>query len=137
MNCPELVEILPCIFLGQLCVAEVTDQTTKYKVAPGFKLEKIYDVKKGEGSWVALTEDGKGGKGRLITADQYGKLYGVTPAPPAGGETTVEPLNIPVGGTHGLLWHIGTRYIVVNEKSQVHPVETGDLKDLLACLLSK
>ena len=122
MNYSGLVKILPCLFLGQLCVAEVTDQTTKYKVAPGFKLEKIYDVKKEEGSWVALTEDGKG---RLITADQYGKLYRVTPAPLAGGETTVEPLNIPVGGAHGLLWHEGTLYIVVNEKSQVHPVETG------------
>lgn len=48
-------------------MGEVTDQTAKFKVAPGFKLEKIYDVKKEEGSWVALTEDGKG---RLIAADQ-------------------------------------------------------------------
>ncbi len=115
--------MLPCLLLAQVCVAEVTDQTAKYKVAAGFKLEKIYDVqKKEEGSWVALTEDGKG---RLIVADQYGKLYRVTPAPLAGGETTVEPLNIPVGGAHGLLWHEGMLYIVVNEKAQVHPVETG------------
>ena len=115
--------MLPCLLLAQMCVAEVTDQTAKYKVAAGFKLEKIYDVqKKEEGSWVALTEDGKG---RLIVADQYGKLYRVTPAPLAGGETTVEPLNIPVGGAHGLLWHDGMLYIVVNEKAQVYPVETG------------
>ena len=115
--------MLPCLLLAQVCVAEVTDQTAKYKVAAGFKLEKIYDVqKKEEGSWVALTEDGKG---RLIVADQYGKLYRVTPAPLAGGETTVEPLNIPVGGAHGLLWHDGMLYIVVNEKAQVYPVETG------------
>jgi putative heme-binding domain-containing protein len=115
--------MLPCLLLAQVCVAEVIDQTAKYKVAAGFKLEKIYDVqKKEEGSWVALTEDGKG---RLIVADQYGKLYRVTPAPLAGGETTVEPLNIPVGGAHGLLWHEGMLYIVVNEKAQVHPVETG------------
>ena len=115
--------MLPCLLLAQVCVAEVTDQTAKYKVAAGFKLEKIYDVqKKEEGSWVALTEDGKG---RLIVADQYGKLYRVTPAPLAGGETIVEPLNIPVGGAHGLLWHEGMLYIVVNEKAQVHPVETG------------
>ena len=115
--------MLPCLLLAQVCLAEVTDQTAKYKVAAGFKLEKIYDVqKKEEGSWVALTEDGKG---RLIVADQYGKLYRVTPAPLAGGETTVEPLNIPVGGAHGLLWHDGMLYIVVNEKAQVYPVETG------------
>ena len=115
--------MLPCLLLAQVCLAEVTDQTAKYKVAAGFKLEKIYDVqKKEEGSWVALTEDGKG---RLIVADQYGKLYRVTPAPLTGGETTVEPLNIPVGGAHGLLWHDGMLYIVVNEKAQVYPVETG------------
>ncbi len=118
----KLIWMLPCLLLGQVCMAEVTDQTTKYKVAAGFKLEKIYDVKKDEGSWVALTEDGKG---RLITADQYGKLYRVTPAPLAGGETTVEALTIPLGGAHGLLWHEGTLYVAVNEKSKEHPVETG------------
>jgi len=103
-------------------MAEVTDQTANYKVAEGFRLERIYDVKKEEGSWVALTEDGKG---RLIVADQYGKLYRVTPAPATGGTTSVEPLDIPVGGAHGLLWHEGTLYIVVNERAQTHPVATG------------
>jgi hypothetical protein len=63
----KLIWILPFLLLGGVCVGEVTDQTAKFKVAPGFKLEKIYDVKKEEGSWVALTEDGKG---RLIAADQ-------------------------------------------------------------------
>lgn len=110
------------LLLGQVCVAEVTDQTAKYKVAAGFKLEKIYDVKKEEGSWVALTEDGKG---RLIAADQYGKLYRVTPPPLTGGETKVEPLDVPIGGAHGLLWHEGMLYIVVNEKSKDFPVESG------------
>lgn len=114
--------MLPFLLLGQVCVAQVTDQTAKYKVAEGFKLEKVYDVKKEEGSWVALTEDGKG---RLIAADQYGKLYRVTPAPLSGGETKVEPLDIPVGGAHGLLWYEGTLYIVVNEKAKEYPVETG------------
>ena len=71
---------------------------------------------------MALTEDGKG---RLIAADQYGKLYRVTPAPLNGGETKVEPLNIPVGGAHGLLWHEGMLYIVVNEKGKEFPVESG------------
>jgi len=113
---------LGSLLLGQMCMAEVTDQTANYKVSEGFKLERIYTVQKEEGSWVALTEDGKG---RLIAADQYGKLYRVTPAPAQGGKTSVEPLEIPVGGAHGLLWHEGTLYIVVNEKSAVYPVETG------------
>ena len=123
----KLIWILPFLLLGSVCVGEVTDQTAKFKVAPGFKLEKIYDVKKEEGSWVALTEDGKG---RLIAADQYGKLYRVTPAPLTGGETKVEPLNIPIGGAHGLLWHEGMLYIVVNEKENENGVwmvkETAD-----------
>ena len=122
MNQFGLVRMLPLLLLGQVCVAEVTDQTAKFKVAAGFKLEKIYDVKKEEGSWVALTEDGKG---RLIAADQYGKLYRVTPAPLTGGETKVEALDIPVGGAHGLLWHEGMLYIVVNEKGKEFPVESG------------
>ena len=123
----KLIWILPFLLLGSVCVGEVTDLTAKFKVAPGFKLEKIYDVKKEEGSWVALTEDGKG---RLIAADQYGKLYRVTPAPLTGGETKVEPLNIPIGGAHGLLWHEGMLYIVVNEKENENGVwmvkETAD-----------
>jgi putative heme-binding domain-containing protein len=123
----KLIWILPFLLLGGVCVGEVTDQTAKFKVAPGFKLEKIYDVKKEEGSWVALTEDGKG---RLIAADQYGKLYRVTPAPLTGGETKVEHLNIPIGGAHGLLWYEGMLYIVVNEKENENGVwmvkETAD-----------
>ncbi len=122
MNQFGLVRMLPLLLLGQVCVAEVTDQTAKFNVAAGFKLEKIYDVKKEEGSWVALTEDGKG---RLIAADQYGKLYRVKPAPLTGGETKVEALDIPVGGAHGLLWHEGMLYIVVNEKGKEFPVESG------------
>lgn len=102
--------------------AQVTDQTSKFKVASGFKLEQLYEVKKEEGSWVALTEDGQG---RLIAADQYGGLFRVTVPSLAGGETTVEALDIPIGGAHGLLWHKGVLYIVINERAQKNPVETG------------
>jgi putative heme-binding domain-containing protein len=102
--------------------AQVNDRTADFKVAAGFKLEHIYEVKKEEGSWVALTEDGKG---RLIAADQYGGLFRITVPPLAGGETKVEALDIPIGGAHGLLWHEGVLYIAVNERSQKNPVETG------------
>jgi putative heme-binding domain-containing protein len=54
----------------------------------------------------------------------------VTPAPLAGGETKVEALNLPIGGAHGLLWHEGMLYIVVNEKETENGVwmvkETAD-----------
>jgi hypothetical protein len=48
MNHIGILRMLPCLLLAQVCVAEVTDQTAKYKVAAGFKLEKIYDVQKKE-----------------------------------------------------------------------------------------
>lgn len=102
--------------------AEVTDQTANFKVADGFKLERIHEVKKEEGSWVALTVDGKG---RLIASDQYGGLFRITPPPIEGGETKVEPLDIPVTGAHGLLWNKGVLYISVNERADKNPVQTG------------
>ena len=107
---------------GVAAQAAVTDRTADFKMAPGFRLDHLHKVAKEEGSWVALTVDGKG---RLIAADQYGKLYRVTPPPLTGGDSKVEPLPIPIGGAHGLLWNKGILYVSVNERSQVHPVETG------------
>ena len=102
--------------------AQVTDRTADFKVADGFKLEQIYEVKKDQGSWVALTEDGQG---RLIAADQYGGLFRITVPALTGGETKVEALDIPIGGAHGLLWHEGVLYIVINERAPKNAVETG------------
>jgi len=108
--------------LGGNCEAEVTDMTDKFKVAEGFKLEKIYDVPKQQGSWVGLTEDDKG---RLIATDQYGGLYRIKVPPLAGGETKVEALDIAVSGGHGVLWFKGKLYIVVNETVKGSPSATG------------
>lgn len=88
------------------------DVTSKYQVAPGFKLERLYRVPKDQGSWVAVTMDDKG---RLICADQYGKIYRVTPAADGSGTTSAQPMGIPLKGAHGLLWHQGVLYVVVNE----------------------
>ena len=44
-----------------------------FNVLPGFQVERLYTVPKGElGSWVCITTDDKG---RLIVSDQYGGLY--------------------------------------------------------------
>lgn len=102
--------------------AQVVDRTADFKVASGFKLEQIYEVKKEQGSWVGLTEDGQG---RLIAVDQYGGLFRITVPSLTGGETKVEPLDIPIGGAHGVLWHQGVLYIAVNERTQVNPTATG------------
>ncbi len=92
--------------------ASIVDKTSSHQVADGFKLEQLYQVPKDQGSWVAMTLDGNG---HLICADQYGKLYRVTPAAGGGDTTTVVPMEIPLRGAHGLLWHEGVLWVTVNE----------------------
>jgi putative heme-binding domain-containing protein len=85
------------------------------KVAKDFQLEQIYLVpREKEGSWVTLCVDPKG---RLITADQNGTLYRLTPPPP-GQHASVkpEPLNVKLTGAHGLLYAFDSLYVMVNER---------------------
>jgi putative heme-binding domain-containing protein len=61
-------------------------------------------------------------KGRLITSDQNGRLYRVTP-PPLGGkaeDTKVEMLPVELGGAHGLLWAFDSLYVVVCDGKYTH-----------------
>jgi len=94
------------------------DMTTRYQVAKDFKLERLYHVPKNQGSWVAMTVDGKG---HLLCSDQYGQIYRVTPGTAAGQASQVVPAGIKLGGAHGLLWNNGTLYVTVNEG----PEESG------------
>ncbi len=90
------------------------DATEQFKVAADFKLEKLYTVPKAQGSWVSMAVRPDG---RLIVGDQYGGLYRIQP-PALGDENAVteaEPLNLEIGGAHGLLWHRGALYVTVNE----------------------
>src|SRR5262249_574244 len=77
------------------------------KLLPGFEAELIYAVpKQNQGSWVNLTVDPQG---RLITSDQYGALYRITP-PPLGDRQTptkVELLDVKIGQAQGLLCAFG------------------------------
>jgi putative heme-binding domain-containing protein len=86
------------------------------KLLKGFKAELLYSVPKDEqGSWVNMCTDPKG---RLIVSDQYGPLYRITP-PAIGGkaeDTKVEKLDLPLGGSHGLLWAFDSLYVMVNER---------------------
>lgn len=72
------------------------------EVPDGFVVELVYDVPPWEGSWVSLAVDGQG---RLITSDQSGGLYRVTPSSPGqpAATTVVEAIDIPVGAAQGLL----------------------------------
>ncbi len=94
--------------------------TSNIQVVPGFSVELLYTVpKEQQGSWVAITEDNKG---RLITSDQYGKIYRITLPASAGEEVKVEPLTLPnsttgktLGGAHGLLYAFDSLYLMNNE----------------------
>jgi putative heme-binding domain-containing protein len=86
----------------------------RIKAPDGFRVDLIYPVPKDEqGSWVNMTVDPKG---RLIVSDQYGKLYRVAlpPADARGQAPRVEPIAVPIGEAHGLLWAFDSLYVVVN-----------------------
>lgn len=84
-----------------------------------FKLDLLYTVPgETEGSWVAMCVDPKG---RLIVGDQNGKLYRLT-LPPADQRGTIqpEPIELDIGGAHGLLYAFESLYVMVNEGSRPH-----------------
>jgi putative heme-binding domain-containing protein len=91
------------------------------KVKKDFRVELLYSVpRQTQGSWVNLCVDDKG---RLITSDQYGKLYRITP-PAIGGKAEdikIEELPVELGEAHGLLWAFDSLYVVVNEGRKYKP----------------
>lgn len=107
------------LFGGVTAVAGVAQApeiaTDQFKVAKDFQLEKLYTVPKAQGSWVAMAVRPDG---RLIVGDQYGGLYTVKPALGPNSLTEVDPLNLEIGGAHGLLWHKGALYVAVNERGR-------------------
>ncbi len=83
------------------------------KVAKDFKVELLYNVPKDkDGSWVNLCMDPKG---RLITSDQYGFLYRITPSPVGGlaSDTKVEKIDLEIGHAQGLLYAFDSLYVMV------------------------
>lgn len=111
MMCPrQLSAVLSVLLVSSICSIEAN-----IKVSEGFEVHKIYDVpNKEQGSWVAIA---KHDDGRLITADQYGSIYYVTVN---GNEAPkVEPLNLKIGGAHGLLWFKDRLFVSVCEREVV------------------
>jgi putative heme-binding domain-containing protein len=92
----------------------------KIKLLRGFKAALLYSVPTNEqGSWVAMCVDNIG---RLITSDQYGKLYRSTVSAP--GVTPVEfnveliatkeEVGTDMGMAQGLLYAFDSLYVMVN-----------------------
>jgi hypothetical protein len=106
--------LLNLILLAPPALAEEgATPVERLKLLPGFRAELLYSVPKDEqGSWVSMTVDPKG---RLITSDQYGKLYRITPPASGSGETTqIETIPIELGMAHGLLYAFDSLYVMVN-----------------------
>jgi putative heme-binding domain-containing protein len=84
----------------------------QFRLLDGFQAELLYSVPKTQGSWVSLCVDGKG---RLITSDQYGKLYRITvPEIGSGESAAVEEIPVNLGMAQGLLWAFDSLYVMVN-----------------------
>lgn len=95
------------------------------QVPEGFKIEKIYQVPRSMGSWVALTTDPQG---RLIASDQGAAgLFMITPGH-GDTPTKVERLPVELSGAQGLLWAFDALYVVVNggDKSGLHRLTDTD-----------
>lgn len=111
-----------CLLLPAANAVDLANEAapgSTFSVADGFKVERIYSVpSETQGSWVSMTVDEFG---RLITSDQYGKLYRVTPPSISGNETVVEPIEVtyqdePIGRAQGLLYAFDSLYVMVNGK---------------------
>lgn len=91
----------------------IRDVTAEFKLLPDFKLERVYEVPRLYGSWVALAVDGEG---RLIGSDQQGQLYRLTlpPADQADAVGEAEALDLPITGAQGLLWAHDALYVVTS-----------------------
>ncbi len=90
-------------------------QPADIRTPPGFQVELIHTVSRAdEGSWIGLTVDDQG---RLISSDQNGGLYRLTP-PLLGSKepAKVEKLDAEIAGAHGLLYAFDSLYVMVNEK---------------------
>ncbi|MEC9093949.1 MAG: heme-binding protein, partial [Planctomycetota bacterium] len=110
----SLVVVLVSLTMSGGLVDQSAIPVELIKVPDGFTVERLHSVKPDQGSWVSLTHDDRG---RLITSDQYGGLFRITP--PAIGskdKPKIEKLAVEMGHAQGLLYAFDSLYAVVNGK---------------------
>ncbi len=93
----------------------------------GYEAELLYRPNlEQEGSWVALCN---GPRGVLYAADQYGRLYEITP-PPIDDFTSpiaVRPLDLEISGAQGLCYAFDSLYVMATGRGLLRVVDTtGD-----------
>ena len=94
--------------------AAATSDRDHFQLLPGFQVELLYTVPKGEQcSWVSLAVDPQG---RLIASDEGGQgMYRITPPAIGSAEPTrVAKLDIDLGSAQGLLYAFDSLYVGVN-----------------------
>lgn len=96
----------------------------KIRLPDGFKAEQVYRVPEEQGSWVNMTTDPQG---RLITSDQYGKLYRVTVGQ-QGTQPKIETIDLEIGRAQGLLCAFKRLYVVAHS-SKTQPAGLYCLRD--------
>ncbi|MEP4076816.1 c-type cytochrome [Haloferula sp.] len=99
----------------------VVDATEDFEIAGGFMVERLFDVPKGWGSWVGLTNLENGD---LAAADQYGDIYRVVVD---GGKTRAEKLEVDLQGAHAILWHGDSLFVTVTEAKKRGVFRARDL----------
>ena len=123
------VEIRSIALLNEAPPAPKSTPVSQIKLAKDFQAELLYSVPDEQGSWVCLTTDPKG---RLITSDQYGKLYRITPPAISGKAIQIETIDVDLGMAQGLLWAFDSLYVMVNaENSGLYRVRDTDGDDKL------
>ena len=90
--------------------------SAKIQVAPGFQVERLFDVPKSMGSWVSLTADTRG---NLFASDQGGAgIFKIVPGRIGTREPPkVEKLPVKLSGAQGLVWAFDSLYAMVHTKS--------------------
>lgn len=106
---------IACLSVLSICfstalLAQVADGS-KLRLPAGFEATLVYGVPQEQGSWVCITPDPQG---RLITSDQYGKLYRVTPGA-EGAEPKIEKIPLSMGFAQGLLCAFDSLYVVAHD----------------------
>lgn len=90
----------------------------RIRVPTGFTVERLRSAQVGEGSWVALTFDGRG---RLIISPQSGPLFRweAGPSGQAGAsDGSLVRLDLPIGSAQGLLVVDDDLYATVNQGNE-------------------
>jgi putative heme-binding domain-containing protein len=119
------VSLAAALILVVIMSGALAGQRSPLTVLPDFRVDTVYEVPSEQGSWVALTSDPRG---RLITSDQFGRLYRVS-LPQGNGPLYVRPLSVEVGSAQGLLCAFDSLYVVVNRSPDLGGAGLFRLRD--------